>query len=135
MDIYSSVSSDLINVAVGIIFNSLEEVLITKRSNTSSCASLWEFPGGKVEHNETPKAALIRELKEEVDIECKAVRFWLTHESKHVRLHVFFVTEFEGKAQCLESQQGLQWLPVSALASLDFPKTNYFLIDELAKIS
>jgi 8-oxo-dGTP diphosphatase len=44
-------------------------VLLAQRPEGKSLAGLWEFPGGKVEPGETPEAALIRELKEELDID------------------------------------------------------------------
>ena len=47
-------------------------VLLAKRPPGKPLAGLWEFPGGKVEPGETPEAALIRELKEELDIEVVA---------------------------------------------------------------
>lgn len=124
-------NSDLIEVAVGIIFNAQEEVLITKRSKTSSCPSLWEFPGGKLEKAETSEQALVRELQEEVNITCKNINFWLTHVGHFVKLHVFFVHEFSGVVKCLESQQGFKWVAIDELDNFTFPKTNNFLISSL----
>ncbi|MBV1887611.1 MAG: NUDIX domain-containing protein, partial [Parvibaculaceae bacterium] len=44
-------------------------VLLAQRPEGKSMAGLWEFPGGKVEAGETPEVSLIRELKEELDID------------------------------------------------------------------
>ena len=49
-------------------------VLLAQRPPGKSLAGLWEFPGGKVEPGETPEAALIRELKEELDIDTWSLR-------------------------------------------------------------
>ena len=56
------------HVAVGVIVNRQREVLIAKRLETQHQGGLWEFPGGKVKHNESVQDALKRELKEEVNI-------------------------------------------------------------------
>ena len=56
-----------IKVVAGIIIDS-DKVLIARRGSKESFAGGWEFPGGKIEAGETPQEALIRELKEELDI-------------------------------------------------------------------
>lgn len=55
-----------IHVAVGIILNANGQILLAKRPEHLHQGGKWEFPGGKVELNETVTQALIRELKEEV---------------------------------------------------------------------
>ena len=57
-----------INV-VGAIIIKDEKILCAQRGNTKALASLWEFPGGKIEEGETPREALERELVEEIRIE------------------------------------------------------------------
>ena len=125
---------DKINVAVGIVFNKQEEVLITQRSELSSCPSLWEFPGGKIEDDETAAEALVRELKEEVDITCLSIKFFQVYSNRHVKLHVFTVSEFQGVAACLEEQQGLKWVDISALKQFQFPPTNTLIISDLQSL-
>lgn len=56
-----------IKVVAGIIIDS-DKVLIARRGSKESFAGGWEFPGGKIEAGETPQEALIRELKEELDV-------------------------------------------------------------------
>ncbi|MGH7124364.1 MAG: NUDIX domain-containing protein, partial [Stellaceae bacterium] len=65
-------SRRLVIVAACALLDPKGAVLIAKRPQGRSLAGLWEFPGGKVEAGETPEAALIRELKEELGIEIKA---------------------------------------------------------------
>ena len=63
------------NISVGIIFNKSKKlVYLTKRKNKGHLKGYWEFPGGKVENNETAEAALKRELYEEVGIEALSYR-------------------------------------------------------------
>ena len=58
----------LIIVASVALINSDNQILIAQRPEKKHLSGLWEFPGGKVEKNERPENALIRELKEEVNI-------------------------------------------------------------------
>ena len=62
-------TSQQIHVAAAVIQNQQQQVLIAKRPDHLHQGGLWEFPGGKLETNETVTAALIRELREEVAIE------------------------------------------------------------------
>ena len=59
--------TDSIHVAVGVIINDKDEALITFRPKDKPQGGLWEFPGGKVERNETFEEALSREIKEELN--------------------------------------------------------------------
>src|SRR5262245_39534748 len=61
-------SRRLLLVAAAAIFDERGRVLITQRPVGKALAGLWEFPGGKVEAGEAPEVALIRELKEELDL-------------------------------------------------------------------
>ena len=75
-------------------------VLLAQRPEGKSLAGLWEFPGGKVEPGESPRAALIRELEEELGITADTCWPWLMreHDYEHanVRLHFFEVPEWTG---------------------------------------
>jgi len=61
-------SRRLLLVAAAALFDSTGRVLITQRPQHKALAGLWEFPGGKVEPGEAPEQALVRELKEELDL-------------------------------------------------------------------
>ncbi|MGE0355596.1 MAG: Nudix family hydrolase [Burkholderiales bacterium] len=77
----------------------------------------WEFPGGKIEPGEAPRAALARELKEELGIEVREATPWITRVYAYthatVRLHFFRVTAWEGEPQPLEDQ-AIAWQRVEA---------------------
>jgi 8-oxo-dGTP diphosphatase len=62
----------LLLVAAAALIDADGRVLICRRPEGKAMAGLWEFPGGKVEPGETPEATLIRELKEELDIDTSA---------------------------------------------------------------
>lgn len=94
------------------------EYLLASRPQGKPWAGWWEFPGGKIEHGETPEHALIRELKEELGVTATRIQPWLqrvynypeTHDSpaRTVHLHFFFVTEWQGELHPHEGQQ-LSW--------------------------
>jgi 8-oxo-dGTP diphosphatase len=101
----------MIDVVVGMIRRPGGPLLMASRPQGKPYEGYWEFPGGKVEVNETPQAALIRELKEELNITAGQCSFaWqLEHEYAHasVRLHFFWVTEWQGAVSTMEGQQVL----------------------------
>lgn len=113
----------VVHVAVGIVqrnasFFSGGEFLMASRPNGKGWAGWWEFPGGKVEAGESPEQALSRELQEELGITPIEKQAWLvrhfdypaTHDAaaKMVKLHFYFVTEWQGDLIPREGQQ-LSW--------------------------
>lgn len=79
------------------------EFLLGQRAPGSFYPGFWEFPGGKVEAGETPHAALVRELREELGIEVLRADPWLrrqhVYEHAHVRLNFFRVRQWRGELQ------------------------------------
>ena len=119
--------SNIVHVAVAVIVNTNNEVCISLRHKGAHQGGLWEFPGGKVEQGETIKQALVREIREELNLEIKQSRPLITinhhYDDKSVCLHVYKVMMYQGEATGLEGQQ-LKWLPVSQLSADDFPAAN-----------
>lgn len=115
-------------VAVGIIYDQLNRVLITQRAAHLPSGGLWEFPGGKLEENETPELALIREIKEEVNLDILRYDFITQIDAQRsdgrLSLYVFLVHEFQGHAIRLESQADLLWAAPTTLQNYSFPPTN-----------
>ncbi len=108
----------VVNVAVAIIQQANHQFLMASRPNGKGWAGWWEFPGGKIEADETPEQALSRELQEELGIVPTKTQAWLTrhfdypatHDSlaKTVKLHFYFVTQWQGDLTPLEGQL-LSW--------------------------
>ena len=123
--------SEIIHVAVAVIVNDSNQVCISLRHQDSHQGGLWEFPGGKVENNETVEQALVREIREELGITIKHSRPLITvthdYQDRHVCLHVQKVLSYEGQAKGLEDQE-VRWVEVSLLSSYDFPRANLAII-------
>ena len=108
-------------------------VLLAQRPEGKSMAGLWEFPGGKVEVGETPEAALIRELEEELGINtwksCLAPLTFASHayEDFHLLMPLFVCRKWEGMPQPRENQ-ALKWVRKQELRSYDMPAADVPLI-------
>ena len=124
-------TAKIINVAAAAIINDQAQVLLALRPAHLHQGNKWEFPGGKLEANETPEEALKRELKEELDIDAKSIEplIELTHQypEKTVRLHVFIVKDFDGLPKGKEDQE-LRWVGKRELTSYQFPDANYPIV-------
>jgi 8-oxo-dGTP diphosphatase len=108
-------------------------VLLAQRPEGKSLAGLWEFPGGKVEAGETPEAALIRELKEELDIDtwksCLAPLTFASHsyEDFHLLMPLFACRRWQGTVRATEGQK-LAWVKPAALRDYPMPPADLPLI-------
>lgn len=121
-----------IEVAVAVIVDKQRRFLITQRPLHASHGGCWEFPGGKLENEETSMSALIREVKEEVDLDVH--QYQLLGEVNHqysdrvVKLIVFLVTHFSGDPSCKEGQLAMKWANLDELNPEDFPAANQEII-------
>ncbi len=111
-------------------------VLLAQRPEGKSMAGLWEFPGGKVEPGETPEAALIRELKEELGIDtwqsCLAPLTFASHAYPefHLLMPLFACRRWQGAATPREGQT-LAWVRPAALRDYPMPPADLPLIPVL----
>lgn len=117
-------SIPLINVAVGVLINEVNEILIAQRPKEKMFAGFWEFPGGKIEAQETPSQALLRELHEELGIDVDPDHPLLLGNVEYAypaflfRAPVFICTLWKREPQPLEGQR-LVWVKLFDLLSYD----------------
>ncbi|MBO4426604.1 MAG: (deoxy)nucleoside triphosphate pyrophosphohydrolase [Clostridiales bacterium] len=95
----------------------------------------WEFPGGKVEENETPEDALIREIKEELDADITVSGFLTTVEYDYPEFHLSmdcFLAELkEGSSLSLKEHEAAKWLTRDELGSVDWLPADLTVIELL----
>ncbi len=122
-------------VASAALIDADGRLLIQKRPPGKPFAGLWEFPGGKVEEGETPEAALIRELKEELDIDvepaCLAPATFASElqpgGTRHMALLLYVCRKWRGTPTSLEGAT-LRWVRVQELYGLEMPAPDRPLI-------
>lgn len=129
-------SSDPVHVAVGVIENADGDIFISKRHKDLHQGDKWEFPGGKVEADETVYDALVRELREECNIVVQSASpLTVIHHNygdKRVVLDVWRVIGFTGDIVQREGQEW-RWVPAYALQAYQFPKANEAIIELLVE--
>jgi 8-oxo-dGTP diphosphatase len=124
MNVSDKAASIITEAAVGVIQAPDGSVLLGQRPAGKPWSGYWEFPGGKIEEDESPAHALVRELQEELGITPTQYYTWITrtydYEAKYnsqgeldspaktVKLHFFIITEWTGEPAGLE-QQALSW--------------------------
>lgn len=116
--------SRIVEVVAGVIRDARGRILLTRRTEGRDLAGLWEFPGGKHEPGESPEAALVRELHEELGIDIEPgpplINVPQLYPDKRLRLDVRNVASWRGNARGREGQ-ALVWVPPHKLPSYSMP--------------
>lgn len=114
-------------------------VLIAQRPEGKAMAGLWEFPGGKIEADETPEAALIRELEEELGVQtqtaCLAPVSFASHsyEKFHLLMPLYVCRKWQGTPTPRE-HIALKWVRPQALRDYAMPPADEPLIAALCDL-
>jgi 8-oxo-dGTP diphosphatase len=114
-------------------------VLLQRRSPGRAMAGLWEFPGGKVEPDERPEAALVRELEEELGIEVEvdalspAAFASADNAGRHMLLLLFLCRQWSGEPRPLDAAE-LAWVLPADMAALPMPPADGPLIPLLERL-
>jgi len=133
------VSVKLILVAACALIDPDGRVLLAQRPQGKSMAGLWEFPGGKIEPGERPEQSLIRELKEELNIDvkeaCLAPLTFASHAYSdfHLLMPLYICRRWDGIVEARE-QQALKWVRPNELRNYPMPPADEPLISHLTTL-
>lgn len=126
----------LIRAVVGILKRD-DKILVGQRPNGKPYSGYWEFPGGKIEPNESAQAALKRELHEELGIDLISATPWFEHThsypDKTVRLEMWLVEKFKGEPESKENQV-LRWVTLPEMKALRLLEGNWLIHDKITEI-
>jgi 8-oxo-dGTP diphosphatase len=127
---------NLVIVASIALIDANNQILIAKRPNKKHLSGFWEFPGGKVEKGESPENALVREVKEELNIDinnkCIAPLTFseFNYEKFHLLLLLYVCRRWEGEPMSMEKNE-IKWVKVNTLRQYKMPPADDSLIYSL----
>lgn len=126
----------MINVVAAIIKNESGKILIAKRNLKKSQGGLWEFPGGKIEKDETREEAIIREIKEELTIDIKVDKYLdekvFNYPDKDINLIAMECTQIGGNVKLTEHQD-YKWVTSDELTNFEFAPADEFIVERVKK--
>ena len=127
----------MINVVAAVIKDENGKILITQRNLKKAQGGLWEFPGGKIEPNETRENAIVREIKEELDIDIE-VKSYLSEKvfnypEKNINLIALECKKINGEIRLLEHED-YKWISKNELDNFQFAPADLFIVERI-KIS
>lgn len=112
-------------------------VFCAQRKDAGPLAKKWEFPGGKIEVGETKEEALIREIKEELEMDIKIDHFIMTVKHQYptffITMHAFLC---KSETSYIKSNEHLdsKWMSPSELDTLDWAEADLPIVEELKRI-
>lgn len=138
--IASTVTRPPLWVGAAALVNGSGRVLMQRRRSGGAHPGLWEFPGGKLEEGESPEAATVRELAEELgvgidpaDLTAAGFASSASESGRPVVILLFLCRRWQGEPQALEAEEW-DWVAPSALATLAMPPLDYPLAEGLCRI-
>lgn len=125
----------IIEVVASIIKDD-DRIFITRRGY-GDFANMWEFPGGKIENGETKEDALIREIKEELELDIRISSFLTTVEYDYPNFHLTmhcFICEIIGGELYLNAHNDAKWITFEELDNQKWALADILVVDSLKKI-
>ena len=124
----------VVHVVAAALLRGDSSVLLAQRPPGKPLAGLWEFPGGKLEPGESPEAALIRELDEELGIAAEALEPFtfcsFAYPEFHLVMLLFWCRQWRGEPNGRDGQ-ALRWERPGAMQALPMPPADVPLVDAL----
>jgi len=121
-------------IGVAVIWNEQGNILIDRRRPEGLMGGLWEFPGGKLEADESIEDCIKREISEELGIVVEVgehlITIDYTYSQFHVTLNVYHCCHKSGEPQPLECDE-IRWVTMDELDSYNFPTANFQIIKAL----
>jgi 8-oxo-dGTP diphosphatase len=128
----------ILEIVAGALADAQGRVLIAQRPPGKELAGRWEFPGGKLHANESPRAGLARELREELGVEVLAaeslIRYPHEYPDKTVWLDLWLVTSWRGDPRGLDGQ-ALRWVEIAKLPDADLLEADRPIVEALVAMS
>ena len=129
----------ILPVLAAIIVNNQNQVLIARRKQQLRNGGKWEFPGGKLQHNESPEECLKREIKEEMGVDISVVRpFHLVNYPSKQDLSILligYICKLEGGDFHLKDHSEACWVNITNLSSFNLSEPDIPIADHLKKAS
>jgi 8-oxo-dGTP diphosphatase len=124
----------IIPVTAGVIFNDEDDILITQRRVGDRLAGKWEFPGGKIQEGESPEACLVREIREELDIEIEVEE--LLHAVNHHYPHedvllLAYLCRFVNGSIRLNAHSDYKWIEAKCLSEMNLADADMLIVRRL----
>jgi len=111
-----------------------DKIFCAQRKDSGEIAKKWEFPGGKIEQGETPEAALIREIKEELTVDIAVGEFLITvnhdYSNFSITMHAYSATILDGTIKLLEHIDS-SWLTQEELHRLDWAAADLPIVERV----
>lgn len=121
-------------IGVAVICNDGGEILIDRRRAEGLMGGLWEFPGGKIEAEETVAACIRREILEEIGIDIEVSQHLITIEHTYTHFRVTLIAHYcrylRGKPQPIECEE-IRWVTLQEIGQFTFPEANARIIAAL----
>ncbi|MGE0742667.1 MAG: 8-oxo-dGTP diphosphatase MutT [Hyphomonadaceae bacterium] len=132
----------LLLVAAAALIDPAGRILLTQRPQHKQLGGLWEFPGGKVESGEAPEQALVRELKEELDLNVAAGDLepfaFASHAYPefHLLMPLYVIQRWTGEPKLdADAAQAMAWAQIGDLRNYPMPPADVVLVDRLLERS
>jgi len=119
---------------VAALFRKDGKILLCQRYDDDDFGGLWEFPGGKIEEGESSVQAVVREMKEELGLNCEVGNFVdkFSDENETLRIDIFLyrIDSYVGKMQCIECQD-FKWVTLKESKTMNLAPADIKIVKYL----